>query len=434
MQTRNIPLLGAIKRHPLLTLIIVAFVARLAVGMLKMNPDTWEFGKLAGQLLSGNGYSFSLLRDDIHPSAFMPPGYAFIIYFSYLLFGTSQTYFVLLLLNCLAGAMGVGAIYLLVSELINRRAALLVAFAWAFFPTALFSVSKFHPYVIYTNLGIIITWLAIRWARSSDAPQYYCRAALTGIFAGLMCYFRAEYIAIFALFCLWAAYAGRFSASSIKAAALAFAVMWLIIAPWTIRNYVVFERFIPVASSDGFNLWRGHNPWATGSARQYWQVAPGKSGKRLPTGDVQKLLETNPQPDAGWEPLVNDYMKKLAIDYALTHPRHELQLLAHKLYYFWVTDTTHPLARQPVFWGPYLLIAPFFLAGLWTLHRRHRNGAMLIYLQLAAATLLAAVFFVVPRYRMTMDPFIFAVAIDGFMLVTARLRIPLLSDWLHNKI
>ena len=280
MNVRNIPLFETMKRHPLLILMLAAFVLRLAVGMLKFNPDTWEFGKLAGQLLSGNGYSFSLLRHELHPSAFMPPGYAFIIYFCYLLFGATHTYFVLLFLNCLAGALGVGAIYLLACELLKRRAALLAATAWALFPAALFSVSKYHPYVIYTNLGIIITWLALRWVRDDGTPRYYLLALATGAGAGLMCYFRAEYVAVFALFCLWALWAGNFSGRAIKAAALAFIFMWLVISPWTIRNFAVFERFIPVASSDGFNLWRGHNPWATGSARQYWEIGRASCRER----------------------------------------------------------------------------------------------------------------------------------------------------------
>jgi hypothetical protein len=41
------------------------------------------------------------------------------------------------------------------------------------------------------------------------------------------------------------------------AAGFVFAVS---IAPWTIRNYVVFETFIPLRSNFGLELWLGNNP------------------------------------------------------------------------------------------------------------------------------------------------------------------------------
>jgi hypothetical protein len=32
------------------------------------------------------------------------------------------------------------------------------------------------------------------------------------------------------------------------------------VAPWTVRNWLVFERFVPISTNGGSNLWMGNNP------------------------------------------------------------------------------------------------------------------------------------------------------------------------------
>ncbi len=48
------------------------------------------------------------------------------------------------------------------------------------------------------------------------------------------------------------------------------------LAPWTIRNYEVFEEPVPVVSSTWLDLWVGNNPSATGgpATRAMWAKAP----------------------------------------------------------------------------------------------------------------------------------------------------------------
>src|SRR5262245_21099374 len=50
------------------------------------------------------------------------------------------------------------------------------------------------------------------------------------------------------------------------------------LAPWTIRNYQVFEEPVPVVSSTYLHLWVGNNPQATGgpATAEIWNEAPRK--------------------------------------------------------------------------------------------------------------------------------------------------------------
>ena len=48
----------------------------------------------------------------------------------------------------------------------------------------------------------------------------------------------------------------------LRRAALAVAVMAVVIAPWTIRNYYVHDGFVLIETSGAFNIWRGNTPTA----------------------------------------------------------------------------------------------------------------------------------------------------------------------------
>ena len=52
---------------------------------------------------------------------------------------------------------------------------------------------------------------------------------------------------------------------SLRYLSLSAIVAIAILAPWTIRNYIVFDRFVPISTNGGFNFWRGNNDVTTGS-------------------------------------------------------------------------------------------------------------------------------------------------------------------------
>lgn len=68
-------------------------------------------------------------------------------------------------------------------------------------------------------------------------------------------------LSVLPFFALWAMWPLRKRWE--RAAKLAFAasVIFMVgIAPWTIRNYVVFHKFVPLRSNFGLELWLGNNP------------------------------------------------------------------------------------------------------------------------------------------------------------------------------
>ena len=48
------------------------------------NPEMWEFGIIARNLLNGEGFTFEALTKNV-PSAFMPPGLPYLYYLIFLI-------------------------------------------------------------------------------------------------------------------------------------------------------------------------------------------------------------------------------------------------------------------------------------------------------------------------------------------------------------
>ena len=60
----------------------------------------------------------------------------------------------------------------------------------------------------------------------------------------------------------------------------------VIIGPWTVRNYLVYDEFILTTAAGGYGLWLGNNPGANGGAHpteEIKAITTGGAGTRGPT-------------------------------------------------------------------------------------------------------------------------------------------------------
>jgi hypothetical protein len=96
---------------------------------------------------------------------------------------------------------------------------------------------------------------------------------------------------------------------------VAVATTAVVMVPWTIRNAVVMDAFVPVATNASETLWSGHNADATGA-----QVYPpaefdDQFDQTLPALELERA-----------KALRND-----AVEYMFKHPGRELELIPLKL-------------------------------------------------------------------------------------------------------
>ena len=100
-----------------------------------------------------------------------------------------------------------------------------------------------------------------------------------------------------------------------KRIASAAAVTIVCLMPWTIRNAIVMDAFVPVATNASATLWSGHHAGATG-------------GQTYPPEEY--YLQFDQEPPLR-ELQSGAALRRDAIEYMMTHPFHELRLIPLKL-------------------------------------------------------------------------------------------------------
>jgi 4-amino-4-deoxy-L-arabinose transferase-like glycosyltransferase len=236
-------------------ILAIALALRLAyVGLTFDAPTTLDpadFSRTALSIAQGHGYPQSNRAPGAGPSAFRPPGYPFFLAAVYAIAGQEAPP-AGRIVGAFLGTLTVGLIGLIALRLWGKRVSIIALCIAAVAPpmvilsTALISEALFVPLV----LGAIATALAARRSR-----HRYRWAIATGVLVGVAALTRTNGLLLLVPFVLALAPARRKRRVSRWAPAAAlFLAAVLTIAPWTIRNYVVFHAFIPISDETGYTI------------------------------------------------------------------------------------------------------------------------------------------------------------------------------------
>ena len=378
---------------PALAAIAAGGLALRVAYVLVLSPDTEGRGDslffhLQANLIGdGRGFiePFGLLLDGAsRPSAFHPPLFSYLLGAVSALGGESWT--AQRLTGCLFGVVTIVFVGLAARRYAGARAGLAAAAVAALYPVLVAADGAVMSESLYTALIAAVVTAAL-WLH--DEPGARPAAAL-GVAIGMAALTRGEALALVVLLALplaWRAGPGARRAPAL----VAVAATVLCVLPWTVRNYVEFDRVVPVSASYG-TLMAGANCDRTYSGPELgaWDI---RCAAR--PGDVADELERN-----------DDNFDR-AVDYIGDHPGEVPGVLAVRL--LRTADLWQPLrqarraeGREPRFaqagvFAFYLLV-PFGLYGALLLRRRSRPLLPLV----APVVLVAAISVTawgIPRFR-----------------------------------
>ena len=212
----------------------------------EVENDAAEYLALARNVAAGAGFT----QDGATPMAYRPPLFSVLLGGWFFLTGTSSV-FSTAVFQSILHALGVLAAFLLYLELAPSLAwaagAALFLAVNPLLVTRVVFVLQEPTLLLFTTLA---AWLSVRLVRAPSAG----RAALAGVAWGLCTLGKA--VSWFAPFLLLGLglLPGRLRVSlrGKEAAALLFCFA-AAVAPWTMRNYIHFQRFIPV-NDQGYGL------------------------------------------------------------------------------------------------------------------------------------------------------------------------------------
>ena len=312
-------------------ILLVAFGARLAFAwnqqrkiprdVLASVPFEQETGNIAASLAQGRGFG-SVFRQATGPTAWLAPVYPFLVSLIFRCFGvfTFNAFVACVLLNVLfSTAVCVPIFY--IGECVDRvELGAAAAWLWALFPNAIMVPFEWiWDTSLSALLAAVLLWFTLRLTASSRLLDWLLYGLLWGI--SLLTNPALGSLLPFLLAWAWIR-ARRKSGARISSPLLAIGVVILCCAPWTIRNYRAFHRFIPLRSNFAFELWLGnndvydiHSPNARTRITQYEEI---RRYRQL--GEAAFMQEK-------WNK---------ATEFMRTHPQLEIELVSRRFLATWI--------------------------------------------------------------------------------------------------
>jgi 4-amino-4-deoxy-L-arabinose transferase-like glycosyltransferase len=254
--------------QPYILIALVALAVRLAVIPFLYHDwtdpfllDHWAFGLVARSLATGHG--FGNVFANTGPTAVLPPVYCYLLAGLFKIFGPETTASIVaaLSLNSLFSALTCIPVYLLAQQAFGPRVAKWAGWGWAFSPYGVYYGADWAWSTCLVTLEL--AWLfffAWRLEKSCRRGQW----PLFGAFCGIAALTEPVTLAVLPFLGLWTFYRRYHQRQPWKVQMIAAALAGIVVlAPWIVRNYEMFHRFIPVRSGFGLELYIGNNGYST---------------------------------------------------------------------------------------------------------------------------------------------------------------------------
>ncbi len=198
------------------------------------------------------------------PTAIRPPAYPFFLFAVYSLVGGVSLNAVRIIQVLLSGLMIV-LTYKIGEALFDRRVGWFAAGIMAVYPSFLFFTHLLLTEVLFTVILLFFVWTVVRLydvkpENGSSTKQVLTYGLLAGASLGAGALTRSILYPFLIPFLLFLIISLRNLSISKRVATCAaiFICYALVIAPWAMRNYSLYQDFVPVATMGGLNLYMGN--------------------------------------------------------------------------------------------------------------------------------------------------------------------------------
>lgn len=239
-------------------LALIVRVAWLALAAVEPVSDSVRYDFFAQRLVLGQGYT----EADGRPTAYWPVGPSALYAAAYWLAGPESParFTAAAVVNLLCGVATVALTIYLGRRWISPRAGVVAGLLLALWPSQVMFTT-----VLSSETPMLCGMLAGLACWYAERPHWALRAIGAGLGLAAAAYMRPTVLLLPAVLVVsdlaLRAVPWR---QTLGAAVLTGVVMAGCIAPWTIRNYAVFDAFVPISTNSGSNFWMGNNPQTTG--------------------------------------------------------------------------------------------------------------------------------------------------------------------------
>jgi 4-amino-4-deoxy-L-arabinose transferase-like glycosyltransferase len=397
----------------ILSAIVLAGILLRAGWVIAVPPhqtsDFVDYVGGAARLASSGVYGVVVANGNMW-RAYRPPGYAAFLAAWFRLFGSGPL--IPAIANILLYGFSCVLLYAIARRLAGTRAGLAAAALFSCWPSniGMTGLAGYEP--LFTLLLLTAMWAIVRAERESAIW-----GALAGAANGLAVLVRPTVLLLPAVWAVASIRQNRISVRRVLRIAAAAAMMAICILPWSLRNYKLLGRWVPVSTNGGIGLFIANNPEAT--------VAYSEP-------ELNDLLEAVNYDEARAE----EVCYRRAKAWIREHPARFLQLAAGRVLLFVEDDGTGiywsfkiGLGKAGRWYTACQGLAQLWWGLVWSLllytliRERHDLSTPAVKL-LAGMILLFVVtavpFTTQPRYHMPMVPILLAFAVRSLVSPEAR--------------
>jgi hypothetical protein len=307
----------------------------------------------------------------------------------------------------LLGASLVPALAFLGRRLSGERTGLVAGGLAAFYPELVWFCSHFWAESVFT----VVLWWAMERLIAADEARSSRTAVAAGLLFGLAVLTRETVLYFVPLAALWLAFrpapearGSPLSGPGLRRATLLLATSLVVVLPWTVRNALVFDAFVPVSTAGALNLWQGNTRLSRQQVyEEYWavrgRIAKYQMARRK---GIEAILERQPL----W------IFEKLRDEMPAYWAAHGQPIVHIERGAYGVVPRGRAFVATAVVLLPYLAVLAFFVAGIALLPRHRAIVPLLGFLVYYMLLHVAAHGY--PRYRLPSMAVVFLIAAHGW--------------------
>lgn len=293
----------------------------------KFDNDDVKYIRSAWNLIDNHILSYENVKE---PAAYIMPGLTYVLSFFMLVFGKMNG---IAAFKIFQAALQGGSLYLLFligKKAFNSKVALIACFMDALYAAEIYATNVVLMEVIFKFLLLLLIYTSINAIEKKSLKLH----AAGGIVWAVACLFRPT-IAAYPLLILIMWIKNKYSFSEmVKYAIVVTTIFCLVMTPWWIRNYKVFDRVILFTKSSG-------NPFLQGTFINY----DGSKGWGVPYVKGENALESDENEIKAGLQRLRVYGKKEPLKYVAWYS-------LGKTFYFW---------RAPFYWVANISYVPVII-------------------------------------------------------------------------
>ncbi|MEJ2628280.1 MAG: glycosyltransferase family 39 protein [bacterium] len=360
--------------------------------------DEEEYYTIANNVIEKGHFS----RYGVENNACRPPGYPFFL-MAIMIF--SDSIMVIKLFQLLLYYISAYLIYKITQSISsNQQVSFLSAGLFLIYPSILYTVNTVYPQVLYMCLFLLLIYLLLAQAKS---VWIYL---IAGIINGFLILVIPLHILFFPfiIFLIWKKAHQAKLGKSIVFVLFTF----LVLLPWTWRNYKIFDEFVFISTNGGKNLLFGNCPLTT---------------PNLGTTDISDMVEEDVIANIN-QAEIDHYYRSKVFGFIKQDPLHYLGLYFRKFINYFnfrnnlSTDNIQERIKYifiAVTWYPVLLLAIIGL-GIKEIRKNYVNFYLLLLFIFSG--LFYAVFFTRIRFRLPFVPFLIIIAAQTLFYLYNKLK------------